>query len=200
MHILTKFLALMVTVSLFWTSHASAQISEIRAGISDFDEQTIGVGWALEFADENSVGINADIVFEEPKILKWALSPQPYIGGMINLEGKTSYGGAGLIWRQNIGSKLYGDLSVGLAVHNGTLDIKLDNLTRDNVDSIIERFQTEIEFGSRVLFRPQIAVGYRVSDDWAGELFFEHLSHARLFDSNDNDGVDIVGVRAARKF
>lgn len=177
---------------------ANAQIAEVKVGISEFDEEVIGVGWALGFADENSIAINADIVFDEPVFLKWALSPQPYIGALINLEGKTSYGAAGLLWRQELGEKLYTDFSLGLAVHNGTLNINFgEGLT---LSQIFDRFDTEIEFGSRVLFKPQLSVGYRVSEEWAGEIYFEHLSHATLFDDKDNDGVDIIGIRAAKRF
>lgn len=177
---------------------AHAQVAEVKAGISDFDEEIIGIGWALGFADENSIAINADIVFDEPEFLKWALSPQPYIGALINLEGKTSYGAAGLLWRQELGERLYTDFSLGMAVHNGTLNINFGE--GQTLSQIFDRFDTEIEFGSRVLFKPQLSVGYRVSEEWAGEIYFEHLSHATLFDDKDNDGVDIMGVRAAKRF
>lgn len=63
---------------------------------------------------------------------------------------------------------------------------------------ILDRFENEIEFGSTVLFREQIALGYNVSDDWSGEIFYEHLSNAGLAD--ENDGVNTLGFRAVRKF
>ncbi len=193
-----KALMLFFGAALLSANFANAQIAEIKAGISDFDEEIIGVGWALGFADENSIAINADVIFDEPKFLKWALSPQPYLGALINLEGKTSYGSAGLLWRQELSQKLYMDFSLGLAVHNGTLDINFQR--GPSFRETFDRFDTEIEFGSRVLFKPQLSLGYRVTDEWAGEIYFEHLSHATLLDDKDNDGVDIVGIRAAKRF
>jgi len=175
---------------------AFAQISEVRAGISEFDEETTGINWAVDFANENSVGINIGVVFDEPKFLKWALTPQPYIGGMVNLEGHTSYAAAGLLWRQSLGEKFYTDFSLGLAVHDGTLDVRLEEPFNED----FFRLFSEIEFGSRILFKPQLGLGYRVTDEWAGEIFYEHLSHANLLDDKNNDGVDIIGARVARRF
>jgi len=180
---------------------ASAQIAEVRAGISEFDEETTGFSFSKGNADENTLGVTAEIIFEEPKFLKWALSPQPYIGGMVNLGGKTSYGGGGLLWRQNFGDKFYGDIAFGLVAHNGTNDIKFEGpLTRENALAHFDRFDREIEFGSTILLREQLTLGYRVTDDWAGEIFLEHLSHGHLFDKDNNDGADIIGIRAAKRF
>lgn len=173
---------------------AEAQISEVRVGISQFDEGITGIDWAVDFADEKSIGLNGEVIFEEPEFLKWALSPQPYVGGMVNLEGKTSYVGAGLLWRQSIGDRIYADFGLGAVIHDGTLDIPRGTPDR------FPRILNEIEFGSRVLFRPQLTAGYRINDEWAGEVFFEHLSHGTLLDDSDNDGVDIVGARVAKRF
>ena len=59
---------------------AIAQISELRVGIAEFDENTLDLPFVNDFAgDENSVAITGEVLFEEPEFLKWALSPQPYI-------------------------------------------------------------------------------------------------------------------------
>lgn len=96
---------------------AKAQVKEVRAGVTGHDVSPFGIGSTVKA--ERSVALNGEIIFEEPEFLKWALTPQPYIGGTINLEGETSYGGAGLLWRQNLGEKFYGDFSFGLAIHDG---------------------------------------------------------------------------------
>ena len=54
-----------------------------------------------------------------------------------------------------------------------------------------------ILFGTRFLFRQQVALGLNLNKDWAVELFFEHLSNANL--SSNNEGADSVGFRIARK-
>ena len=75
-------------------SSAAAQVAEIRVGVAEFDERTLNLeGNSFFRADEGSVAISGEILFEEPEFLKWALSPQPYIGGTLNLEGHTSFAG-----------------------------------------------------------------------------------------------------------
>lgn len=187
--------------------NANAQIAEVRIGVSEFDEKTLNLGLASpapigiisgEQLDqkENSVAINGEIIFGEPEFLKWALSPQPYIGGTINLDGKTSYGGAGLLWRQSLGNKFYGDFSIGLVVHDGTTVVPSDIDFFDR----LRRVQNEIQFGSRVLFREQLTLGYRFTNEWAGEMFIEHLSNGGLLSSEANEGADILGIRVAKRF
>jgi len=218
-------LAVCLVLSIAAPISAKAQISELRLGIAEFDENTLDLPLVNDFAgDENSVAISGEILFEEPEFLKWALSPQPYIGGTLNLEGNTSFAGAGLLWRQTVGPKFYGDFALGLVAHTGTTIIEpsdellalfdqaeqfetFADIPDDLIEAInlengrrIERLQNEIEFGSRVLFRLQGAVGYNFNEDWAGEVYVEHLSNANLFSERRNDGVNILGVRAARKF
>ena len=205
-----------------------AQIAEIRVGLAEFDERTTGdfpsILPSVQRANENSVAISGEILFEEPEFLKWALSPQPYVGGTLNLEGKTSFGGAGFLWRQTVGKKFYGDFAAGLAVHNGTTQIESSdeliallnqlegfqdpndvppNLLEEFIalsDERFDRFDNEIEFGSRVLFRLQGAIGLNINEDWAGEVYIEHLSNGDLFSKPRNDGVNNLGFRVARKF
>jgi len=206
---------------------AAAQVAELRLGIAQFDEEIFDLdGNRPGRGDETSVAISGEILFEEPKILKWALSPQPYIGGTVNLEGETSFGGGGLLWRQTVSKKFYGDLALGLVAHTGTREIgfsdeffdlieQLDEF--DNPDDVpmelsdalnaafderFEREDEEIEFGTRILFRLQAAIGYNVNEDWAGEIYLEHLSNGQgsIFENDVNEGVNSFGIRASRKF
>jgi len=166
---------------------ASAQISEIRVGIAQFDERILDIAFAAQAGDETSAALHAEILFDEPEFLKWALSPQPYIGGTLNLEGNTSYGGGGLLWRQGFGKRFYGDIASGLVIHTGSNQFTLETLLDPN---------RRIIFGSRFLFRQQVALGVKINEDWATEVFFEHLSNAGLGFSNE--GADSVGFRVAR--
>lgn len=191
---------------------AFAQVAEVRAGIGAHDISVIG-----DFTvKEESVVINGEIIFEEPEFLKWALSPQPYIGGQLNLGGGTSYGGAGLLWRQNFGKKFYADFAFGLVVHDGTLEANLPTIDIDDFETveafladpeaqgvISERFFrifNTLEYGSRVLLREQLTLGYRLDEDWAVEGYFEHVSHGNIWQDGPNDGSDSAGFRVNRKF
>lgn len=176
---------------------AFAQITEVRVGISDFDETTLDLGISAVNGRENSVAINGEIIFEEPEFLKWALTPQPYINATINLEGETSYGGAGLLWRQTFSDKFYGDFAFGLVVHTGTNVVDRDNAL--SFFEFIELTNEEISFGSRILFREQLTLGYRITDKWSAEVFAEHLSNGQILGSV-NEGVDILGLKASKRF
>jgi len=187
---LAKYLIISVFLA-FIPLSVDAQIAEVRVGITEFDERSLNLSLSTQRANENSVAINGEILFEEPNFLKWALSPQPYIGGTINLEGKTSYGGAGLLWRQNFGKKVYGDFAFGLVAHTGT----------KNISDFFERIspnREDIQFGSSILFREQVALGYNINKHWSTELFYEHLSNAGL--ASNNEGADSLGFRAVKKF
>jgi len=191
---LTLLLASLVTI--LNSTPAFAQISEVRFGISNFDEEILDLGISAVNGRESSVAINAEIIFEEPEFLKWALTPQPYINATLNLEGETSFGGAGLMWRQSFNDKFYGDFSFGLAIHDGTNRVDQNNLS---FFEILERADEEISFGSRILFRQQLTLGYRVTDDWSAEIFGEHLSNGQILGSV-NEGVDILGVKTSKRF
>lgn len=218
-----KHLALSLLATIGLASQSQAQITEIRAGVTEHDVEIFGLG--SDKGKENSIAIHGEIVFEEPEFLKPFLSPQPWVGGTINLEGETSYGGAGFLFRQTLGDRLYGDWSTGLVVHDGTLEIDLPAFLSDPsfpVDLLLTdptsltpeqaaraqqenaafqaRLNSEIEFGSRVLFRNAFALGYRATDNWAGELFYEHLSHGKILSSGPNEGLDAYGVRLAYRF
>lgn len=192
---ITKSVGLIVC-GLFLPNAAFAQVAEVRIGVTEFDERTLDLGLSAQGATENSAGINGEILFAEPEMLKWAFSPQPYIGGTLNLGGKTSFGGAGLLWRQSFGEKFYGDFAFGVVAHTGTT--RAERKSGESLRDFFRRLDKEISFGSRLLFREQIALGYNVDDTWSTEVYFEHLSNAGF--ASPNEGVDNLGFRAVRKF
>ena len=100
------------------------------------------------------------------------------------------------MWRQSFNDKFYGDFSFGLAIHDGTNRVDQNNLS---FFEILERADEEISFGSRILFRQQLTLGYRVTDDWSAEIFGEHLSNGQILGSV-NEGVDILGVKTSKRF
>jgi len=199
---------------------AAAQFDEIRVGTNIHDIDWTGLGSGED--KERSLALNGEVVFDSPDFLKWAFAPRPYLGAALNLEGKTSHGGGGLLWRKNLGDKFYLDFGFGLAIHDGTLearpsdlvvsvfedpsivpDLTAAQLAQFDVDiaDFRNRQNTEIDFGSRLLFREQIALGYRWSDEWSVHIFAEHLSNGKIIDQNaPNEGLDTLGLRLARHF
>src|SRR3954452_6637904 len=105
---------------------------------------------------------------------------QPYILGALNTAGDTSYAAVGL--SAKFGRRIFIRPGIGIAVHTGSAK-KFQDLSNDKID-----------FGSRVLFEPEIAIGAQVNDRLSIEASWVHLSHATLF-SRQNLGIDNLGVR-----
>lgn len=105
---------------------------------------------------------------------------QPYIFGALNSAGDTDYAAVGL--SAKFGDAIYIRPGLGIAVHTGS-DSNFENPAND-----------KIEFGSRVLFEPELGIGVRVSPRITAEASWIHMSHAQLF-GRQNPGIDNIGVR-----
>jgi hypothetical protein len=108
--------------------------------------------------------------------------PEPYVVGALNMSGDASFAGAGISWSFSKGA-LYVRPAIALVVHNGP-DHRLNHTA-----------SRRTELGSRVVFEPEISVGYSFNKKLALEASWMHLSHARLFNSKQNPGIDMVGAR-----
>ena len=107
---------------------------------------------------------------------------QPYAFAAVNTAGKTSYAAAGL--SAKFGDRLFIRPGLGIAVHTGSA-ANFDDPTNNKV-----------EFGSRVLFEPELGVGARLNSRTTVEASLVHLSHAQIF-GKENPGIDNLGVRLA---
>ena len=105
---------------------------------------------------------------------------QPYVFGAVNTAGQTHYAAAGLSMK--FGDEIYFRPGLGIAVHTGS--------ARDFEDDSNDH----LEFGSRVLFEPEIGIGARINDRTTIEASWVHMSHATLF-SGQNPGIDNFGLR-----
>ena len=61
-------------------------------------------------------------------------------------------------------------------------------------------YNTRIDFGSKVLFKPELALGFRLNDRWAAELSYVHLSNGQIFHTGKNQGLDQAGARLVYSF
>jgi hypothetical protein len=105
---------------------------------------------------------------------------QPYVFGALNTAGETSYAAAGL--SAKFGRSIYIRPGLGIAVHTGSAE-KFQDPSNDKID-----------FGSRVLFEPELGVGAQINDRLSIEASWVHMSHAQLF-GRQNPGIDNLGVR-----
>lgn len=105
---------------------------------------------------------------------------QPYVFGALNTSGETSYAVAGL--SAKFGESFYIRPGLGLAVHTGS------------TSDFNNPFNDKVEFGSRILFAPEVGIGVRVSPRVTAEASWVHLSHATIF-GGQNPGIDNIGLR-----
>lgn len=110
--------------------------------------------------------------------------PQPYLFASANSAGETHYAAAGLAFK--FGDKVFVRPGLGIAVHSGS-SADFSHADHDHVD-----------FGSRILFAPELGVGVRLSDRATIEASWVHLSHAQLL-GDQNPGMDNIGARLSWK-
>ncbi len=106
--------------------------------------------------------------------------------GSANTHGGLGFVAAGAGLRWDIGSRLYLQPGLGIAIHTGN-------------GQHFQATPDELYLGSRVVFEPELVAGARLSSRWAAEIAYVHLSHARIF-SRQNPGLDTLGVRLSYRF
>lgn len=137
-----------------------------------------GVDTPLTLGGDPEDGVDVQVGWRGDRIRGTAL--QPYVFGALNTAGDTSYAAIGL--SAKFGDRVYIRPGLGLAIHDGS-DADFDDPLNDKV-----------EFGSRILFAPEVAVGMRLSPRITAEASWLHLSHATLF-GKQNPGIDNIGLR-----
>jgi lipid A 3-O-deacylase len=131
---------------------------------------------------EGGVDIQAGVRTDPIERLALIGKPSAHLFGSVNTRGDTSFVAAGLSWKVDLGPA-YLRPGIGLALHDAP-SRRVDPVTRLRTD-----------LGSRVLFEPEMALGTQLSERVSIELSWVHISNARLFDSKQNPGIDMMGVR-----
>jgi hypothetical protein len=153
-----------------------AQADELFGGVYVHDIDSPLTASGIEGGADIQLGYRWDRIGRTPL--------QPYLFGAVNTAGETSYAAVGL--SAKFGDRIFVRPGVGIAIHNGSAR-NFDDPTN-----------SRIEFGSRILFEPELGVGMRISDRATVEASWVHMSHAQLF-GGQNPGIDNVGVRLSWK-
>lgn len=177
-----------------WTP-AWADISEIRVGVL---AHNIRVTDPKNANKEDGVNLNAEVLFESPVLFGRIGAPKPYLMASANTAGETSYAGAGVIWQWRFADGWRLEPGLGYVIHSGE---ELDNPIPPNQPARRQAFENaNLLLGSRDLFRTSIAVTRELSQRWAVQATFEHLSHGQILGSGRNQGLDTAGVRVVYRF
>ncbi len=142
---------------------ALVPVSEVRLGVLAHD-----VG-PFSSRKEEGADLNVELLFND---LAWfkKFSVRPHIGASINTSSDTSQGYFGLTGTAPIGRRLFLELSVGGAVHNGNKD------------------ENEIgrkDLGCRVLFRESVSGGIYLGKHSTLSIMLDHISDANLCEKNE---------------
>ena len=151
---------------------APAHAGEVFGGVY---KHAVATPLSLEGGREQ--GVDFQLGFRGGRLFP-GLGLQPYAFGALNSAGDTSYAAAGLSWK--FGKTLFVRPGLGIALHNGSA-AKYDSPDR-------------IALGSRILFEPELGVGYRLGDRSSIEAHWIHMSHGTLA-SGQNPGIDNIGAR-----
>lgn len=105
---------------------------------------------------------------------------QPYAFAAVNTSGSTHYAALGL--SAKFGDAVFIRPGLGIALHTGS------------AKNFQDTSNDETEFGSRVLFEPELGIGARINSRTTIEASWVHMSHAQLF-GKQNPGMDNLGIR-----
>ncbi|TAL37330.1 acyloxyacyl hydrolase [Phenylobacterium sp.] len=120
----------------------------------------------------------------------------------VNTSGGTNYVATGLSWRFDLNERLYLQPGIGVAVHDGRVNLPSPNapgLTPEERLKRIRDRQTKLDLGSRVLFEPELSLGWKATPRLSMELSWIHVSHGRLA-GHYNPGLGDVGVRLLYRY
>lgn len=173
---------------------ASADVFEsVRLGVMDHNIRVIDPKNADK---ESGVNINGQINFNSPEFLGPILSPRPFIMGSVNTDGNTSYGGVGLEWDWEFLDGWHFEPGFGYVLHDGAI-----NLPFPAGDPRNQAFTDEnVLLGSKDLFRTSLSLTLDLSERWAVQAIYEHLSHGQILGEGRNQGLDELGVRFVYRF
>lgn len=168
----SPFVAVLATAVSTIAVAAPASANELFGGLYAHDVDT--------FLSRSGVegGVSAQIGWRGERI--GATPLQPFVYGSLHSKGDTHFAAAGV--SAKFGDSVFIRPGVGLAVHSGSAR-NFENPTNGRVD-----------FGSRLLFAPELGVGARIGPRTTIEASWVHYSHAQLF-GRQNPGMDNIGMR-----
>jgi opacity protein-like surface antigen len=168
-----------VAAALAAAAASPAAAQEVFGGVYAHDVDT----GLTKSGIEDGVDLELGWRGERLRFLSAVGSPSPQAFVSVNSAGDTHFAAAGIAWK--IGRTVYLRPGIGLAVHSGP--------------SRVAPGDDRIDFGSRILFAPEIGLGVRIGERMSVEASWVHLSHATLF-SPQNPGIDTIGVRLNYRF
>jgi len=183
--------------ALAWAGGATA--AELMLGAYAHDVSYIGKLVGSGAADRES-GADIELGIRSGRIEGWRLigAPQAHAFVSLNTNGTSNFVAAGLSWPIRLGGRFYFRPGLGLAYTDGKAGLPPVNapgLTPEEIQRRLHLYRTRIDFGSLMLFQPELNLGMRFNDRWSAELSWVHISNGEIFHHGKNQGLDDTGVR-----
>lgn len=185
---------------------APAMAGEVFVGVYKHDVTFIGNAVGLGAAGRED-GVDFHLGYRTSKLesLTWLGKPQVHTMVSINSKNTSNFVAAGFDWKVDLGQPggFYLRPGMGLAYTDGKAGLPPANapgLTQAERDRRTWLYYNRIDFGSKVLFEPELALGYQVNDRVSVELSYTHLSNGQIFHQGKNQGLDDAGVRLVYAF
>jgi hypothetical protein len=185
---------------------APAFAGEAFVGVYKHDVTFIGNAVGLGAAGrEGGEDIHLGYRTDRIESLRWLGKPQVHAMLSLNTNNTSNFVAAGFDWRIELGKPggFYLRPGMGLAYTDGETQLPPVNepgISQAEIDRRLKLNYTRIDFGSKVLFEPELALGYDLNDSWSAELSYTHLSNGQIFHQGKNQGLDDAGVRLVYKF
>lgn len=178
---------------------APARAADLILGAYAHDVAFIGGALGSGAADrEKGADIQLGVRSGRIESWRWLGKPQAHAFVSINTDRTSDFVAAGLSWPVRLGGRFYLRPGLGLAYTDGKAKLPPVNapgLAPAEIQRRLDLRNSRIDFGSHILFEPELGLGAHVTDRVSAELSWVHISNGEIFHHGKNQGLDDVGVR-----
>ncbi|MDB5475067.1 MAG: acyloxyacyl hydrolase [Phenylobacterium sp.] len=186
-----------VIAALGFTGPAAA--AELMAGVYAHDVAFLGAAIGSGAADrEKGADFELGIRSDRIEALSLIGAPQAHAFVSVNTDNTSNFVAVGLSWPIRMGDTFYFRPGLGLAYTDGKAGLPPVNapgLTPAEIQRRLALYQSRIDFGSHLLFEPELALGMHITPRLSAELSWVHISNGEVFHHGKNQGLDDAGVR-----
>jgi hypothetical protein len=191
-------------VALLALNAAPARAADLYGGLFKHDVTFLGEFVGLGAAGREG-GTDLHLGYRTDRIEALRVLGRPQAHAMLSLNSNdtSNYVAAGLDWAIPLGRSVYIRPGFGLAYTDGAAGlppVNAPDLSPAEIERRLALYNTRIDFGSKLLFNPEIALGVRLNDRWAVEFSYTHLSNGQIFHTGKNQGLDDAGARLVYSF
>ena len=160
-------------------------IYEIKQGVLAHDR-----GWFGTNREGFGPDYNFELMFNSPRFMNRFWSRKPILGLTQTSTGGSSLYYGGLTWDFKISEKWF---------FSGTTVIAYTNALTKLDKGAVPTGDKKIQFGSKILHRGALELGWNFYGKDTISLMFSHVSHGSMLDEK-NQGMDEFGIRYGYRF